>query len=462
MAPAWSDEFAYVAEARSLVLNKNLHAPHMIDESVARIGQLGSHGLGYAIIDGAAALTGWKWNFKILANIIMLGLAAAIAVRGDSVRRNRRSVVLLILLTGYILPLYLFSYMQEVTQVLLSACFFRLYMQSEREPLGFRSLVLLAICCSFAMLLRSIWAFVMISAVLITSRRHRWTAIGLTGILIVLAPLENSLMQAVFPDAFLPRAVSVLRAQGGAAFVKVMVGHLQQNLEAYFSQRTGGNWAYLAHKYWMFTLFLGCVWGGWKARLRPVLAAGVLGIVTWTAVCVLYDVFDWREQRVLAPCALVAALTAGAVAPWRYAVAVAGVTITFGAAAFLTTVPDCIRQHQAAATSYQLQHEKVRAFEALGDYLPESRENVILVPPAVVNDTVAVLSLPLRGPRSQQIRYTSNYFAKDAQEQFKRRGLLPIEYAVVVRTGPLREFPRVGTPVHEGEYYSLQRFRQPD
>ena len=456
IAPAWSDEFAYVAEARSLVLNRNLRTPFMINELVAKVGQFGSHGFAYAVVDGAfAAATGWEWNFKILSNVILLVVACVVAMCGSGIPAGRRSAIVAVLLTGYILPLYFFTYMQEVLQVTLAVCVFRLFQRADREPLNARWLVGLAAICISMTLFRAIWALAVISGVFIVQPRYRVLAGILAVIAIVSGPLETSTFQAVFPDTFLGRAFAVLRTQGTSAFIDLGISHFAENLRAYFGWRSSESLGYVAHKYWMVSLFVGSVWFGIAKSSRPVLAAGVLGMVTWLAVCGMYDVFDWREQRVLAPCALIASLALANCAGSRLVFAVVAGSFLFWITALLTMVPVSIRDHQAAASGFLRQTEKVRSFQSIGSVVPSDGEVVVLMPPSIVNDPVAILALPLRGSAGQQIRYTANIFASDPQQLYARHGRFPVDYALVPGKSSEGIVEREGVPVLEGEFFRL-------
>jgi len=433
-APAWSDEFGYVGEAVSFSLFGDFKVPGTYYEQLSAWWECGFHGPVYAGLDGSAAwLTGWKWNFKLLVNVAAVLGGLLLAWLGFRHIPQRRSMALVVVLTGFVLPIYLFTYMQEPMQVPIAVAAAVLFLRSERQAPGGAGLLAWSALGLLSGLARLTWVFLMAPLPFITRPRPAWRLAGAIAAFSVLgiALLASNRLIAPFPENWLAGAIEQGRRGGWPAFASLVGRHFADNAAAYFGAGGGISAAYVASRYWMFLLFVGALGLGGKLRRPSMLAAGLLGILTWLAVCAVYDVVNWREQRVLAPCALTCALTIVASASRPIAATVASVSAVFWIVAVTQFVPGTIREHKGVASAWRESGSRIDRVRQMALAFPAGEESVVLVPPEFHRgDAVGVLATPLAGPESRRIRYTANHNAPSPAEAYVRHGRMPVRFAI--------------------------------
>ncbi|MBC6936157.1 MAG: hypothetical protein DWB42_09985 [Chloroflexi bacterium] len=428
--PAWSDEIVYWHSALtfSQVGFDGGYYTHAEQPAPAAFSHFDTHGPWFSmLLGGIARLAGWYPQSVPFLNLLLL--TAALALFVWFTRPDARQLLFtgLLMLVFWPVLLYAPSSMQEglhqAAAVALAGLFFIRLTQGENTPR--RVLLAAAALIALVALLRLTWALLFLPLLAYGSGRARQVRLLLAGAGFVAAFLLFQWLGAPYPYNFTTRLLPILAAspaEGLSIWLRQFVGNLRR--------LTLGEPLEIALRFQVFLLVAALLIGRASASRALVrarrwlfggsrLPAGEAGFhlvnlgLLLTLNLALYDIFAWRDYRVLAPHLLLSALLLIAFRRLR----LAGLLIATGALllpAFLATYRDLHRAH------FNADRAEIAAFastlEAHVRYQPGAPNawcNTILtddlpplllgIPPGVgfsVDSTMALVGLP---PRSRYL-----------------------------------------------------------
>jgi len=432
--PSVTDEFGYYAGARVFAETGRLHGVLLCGESVARVGEFGGHGGAYAVLHGLVGRVFGNHPMNIIitnAVLLLLALALVGLLLGDVPLDSRLTVIVTVLL--YLLvPVTLFSYMQEILHVFIAAALGTLLYRASRESLPrarTRWLVGYAGVVVVATLFRPSWAIAMLGLIpLAAGWRQLMAFTGLSVAAMLAAFGYSALFLAPFPYGFLPHAMGVLGSGKLLSFFGLVAGNFGTNVGRYFASPAPFNvppgadnaavfsaqinLAYAAAKYLLFTLTVTCIVVGFMRRDRLALGVGLVALVTFGLLFTAYDAFDWREQRTLGP--LIVLLAIAMIPHRRVATVVAVILLALFPQVVSFTQNVVIARHRAVATKYRDSPGYVEQCRGIGNMLHDRKLTTVLVTRRLWPDgDISFLSFPTTNAEGFPLRYTYNMVGED-------------------------------------------------
>jgi hypothetical protein len=359
--PAWSDEVVYWHSALtfSQVGFDGGYYTHAEQPAPAAFSHFDTHGPWFPmLLGGVAGLAGWYPHSVPSLNLLLL--TAALALFVYLTRPDARQLLFmgLLLLVFWPALLYAPSSMQESLHqsagIVLAALFFIRLAQGENTPR--RLLAAALVLIALAALLRLTWALLFLPLLAYGSGRARQVRLLLAGAGFVAAFLLFQWLGAPYPYNFTTRLLPILAAnpaEGLSIWLRQFIGNLRR--------LTLGEPLEIALRFQVFLLVAALLIGRASASRALVrarrwlfggsrLPAGEAGFhlvnlgLLLALNLALYDIFAWRDYRVLAPHLLLSALLLIAFRRLR----LAGLLIATGALllpAFLSTYRDLHQAH---------------------------------------------------------------------------------------------------------------------
>ncbi|MBN2537059.1 hypothetical protein JXB37_02140 [candidate division WOR-3 bacterium] len=433
--PVSSDEVGYYSRARAFCEHGTLTSPFVLEESVSRVGQFSSHGISYNLLHGLVArAVGFHPLNAIVTNLIFLLLALAL-IAVQRLPLSRRLFLVAVVLLYFTLPVYLFTWMQETMQVFFAvvAGVLLLAVYRETDPRRRRrNVVLFVVAMVVAAWFRLSWMMFLFCLVPLArswSRALLYAAGALAGV--VAGMVYTSLFHASYPYGFLASLRPVLQQGDVLRAAGLLAGNFWSNLVTYFfraapfstppgvSAVTVANSqvavAYLGTKYLLAVLVGACCWFGVRRGDRFALAAGVIGLITFLSLFLLYDAYEWRDQRSLAPVFFLAAFALAHRA--RFRAATTAVLLMLFAPLVSYAATGVIPARRVLARKYRASRETVTALDRLRYQITERRTTTVLLSRffARWND-IYLLSLPFANSSGYPIRYTINLLGEEDLE----------------------------------------------
>jgi hypothetical protein len=240
------------------------------------------------------------------------------------------------------------------------------------------------------------------------------------------------LFHAPYPYGFLRGALRVAQEDGWGAFLLRIGEHLRLNVSRYFDGTTTSV-SYTAAKY-LYLLIAGVlVVRGLRSGRRLAVAAGLVVVTQWLALCLFYDAFNWRDLRTLGPFLLLGGLTLVECWPGRPALGFLLVAGTVWLGGIGQHAVPMIDEHQQAALDLSRDNQQAADLAVLAEVIPGSNPVTVLLPRNYLSDPPALLSLPVRSAGGAPIRYTIN--RRGAIHD--RHGHIAVDYALLPPGVPL-------------------------
>ncbi|XVQ82598.1 hypothetical protein ACQP2K_27555 [Microbispora siamensis] len=321
--PAWSDEIEYwhqVATFRAVGFAGGVYG---VDEAEGRLPFLhfGWHGPAFPmLLASIGAITGWRPSSGPLINMAALGTALfgyLALIRAGWVRATLTAALVL---TFWPLMLYMTSTMQEsihqATACVLAGLFFLLIRGGPdmRRTLYVAGVVFLSLAC----LLRPTWALLFVPLFFLrgaTLSRRRLGLAVIKAIPIIVAAFGISTAVSMPYPNFVARLTERLALSPPDA-AKLLLAHIYHSVRGL----AVGSWPELALRAALLAIIVASgvrvvrhLRGGGATHREDLAAAAfhILNLVPMLALLVgFYDVFDWRDYRVVAPYVLLSALVA--------------------------------------------------------------------------------------------------------------------------------------------------------
>ncbi len=349
--PVWLDELSfwrslYSWDARGFDTGYN----GMFEEA-ATVGTLGISGLGPILIYGwFIKLFGLSGNTILICNAVWISLGAAVFC---ALRKPRPAVAfsLSAMVMGYMpIVLYCFTSMTELFNyaAMLFYLAFLLRYQEQRSPWA---LVMCTLTVLFGCLYRPMYCVLFIPLVMFFSRYKlglrmvvsALVAVALTAMAYFLSALAAAPNAQGFP-------YHLLRAENFGTLVRMLLSHSKANLMDYFSST--GHLMQDAFRWMYMGLTALCLLASFFALERrglrphkvqagfrpPFFSCFLLLVAAFGLTVMLYEAYDWRDFRRLAPYLWL--VIAFFIARHRFTLPVVSLAACVVTTALLFTVPD--------------------------------------------------------------------------------------------------------------------------
>jgi hypothetical protein len=402
--PVWSDEFFYYTNAASFFKNSTLKAALTFNGSGSRLLGADAHGFAYPVLNGGIAkIFGWG-NFNIIYTNFFFIIASLAMVWFQKIITGYQKI----LITAFILlfpffVLYGFTYMQESIHIFFSiACsilIYKIHINGKRKYY-FSFVFLVAVAALF----RPLWLFWLIGLIPFAKSRLQFRNLILIFVLGITASffITYYFTEAV-PNYF--SAVNNLFAQGQikAVFFS-LVKHFAYNLYAYFFS-TENFLIYLPIKYLIFATLVLFVFNAIKYRSKLHISIALIGVLNFLLLFLFYDVFKWREIRVLAP------FFYFCIPFWVTEINnyLKYLCLFVLAVLFILTLPvaeQWIEERNIHSAKKALNQQAV--FDEIGQNV--SGNAIVLVNYLPTDSTLDLISLPLQNVSNSPIRYIIPYY----------------------------------------------------
>ena len=306
--PVWSDELAYWHEILSLSQKGLQHGYYTYNEVAPVLSSFGSHGFGtvtvYALF---AQVFGWKTYSIVIANTFFMSLAFLFLF--IMLKPTAKIICFVLLFTVSYSPYLLFSVtsMSEgLNYALLIVYFVFLYAFIQRDNMVL-FLSLLAICTAFS-LVRIIYIVLFLPVLFIRNKESKFDFklliyalfwLVFSAILFVV----NGRFISPYPDSFLKELFSAIGITGKVSLFAV---HFADNLLNFVNPFSDNLLQVLERYFTLVVLIYSLLKSGMmhskqkKIEIRYFVVFLILFLVLLITFGA-YDVFDWRDYRVLAP-----------------------------------------------------------------------------------------------------------------------------------------------------------------
>ena len=413
-APIWSDEYVYVANARSFFENTRLHDAYILKETASAVGGFGGHGFAYNLLHGAIAkCVGFHVENLLLTNTALLLLALALIGAQRSLSLTQKSVCILLLLLNLVPVLYTFSCMQEALHLLFGVAAGLLLWRMWAADNPRRCVAIYFALLFVATLFRPswwLWSIGLLPLARTGKERAIYAAALLGGMLGAWA-----LFHWCAPVPYASFAQKVVRLQDAAAIAQAMYAHFARSVYRYFATEYEYGAAYFVSKY---LLVIGTYYALSRGRARKnrlLLAAGVIGLANLLFLFTVFDAFDWRGHRMLAPVMCLLGIVIASERQWT-AAAVALICLGALFPSAVRQSEEWIAQRNAVADAFRGSSALAAEFNAIAAVIPDPRLTTVLASRAFFqNNDMHPLLLPVRSTRGYPIRYTFNKYGADLQ-----------------------------------------------
>jgi hypothetical protein len=298
--PVLSDEFFYYSNAASFFENNTLSAALTYNGSGSKFFGADAHGIAYPVLNGGIAkLFGWHSLNFLYTNIFFVAASLLITWVQKGISISDKVLISALLLLFPFFVLYGFTFMQESIHIFFAVASSFLLFNISRT--GKRShIAMFVLLIVIAGLFRPLWFFWLIGLLPFAKNKLQRNVF----ILIFTAGVVASFLYAYYFAEAVPNYFSSLVnvfaggniKEGIFSFVK----HFAANVYLYLFS-TESNLVYLPIKYLVLIAFTIFTIKALKYKAKLHLAIALVGAVNFGLLFCLYDVFGWREIRVLAP-----------------------------------------------------------------------------------------------------------------------------------------------------------------
>ena len=306
--PVWSDELSYWHEVLSFSTKGFNFGYYTINESLPKYLSFGSHGFGtisvYALF---AKVFGWKAYSIVIANAFFLSFSFLFIIL--LVKPAAKQIFLFLLFTVSFAPLILFcsTSMSELLNYSILIVYFGLLYKYIKEN-GKNIFVLLVVFCVAISFIRIIYIILILPILLKNNNEFRFDKKSIVYIILwiffgAILFIVNGLFVSPYPDSYL-----------NELFLSVSISDFFANFAVHFFQNTvnfinpvSENLIQVSERYFVIFITIYSLLKSnilhlqrKKIKIEYFIVFLILILITLINIAV-YDVFDWRDFRVLAP-----------------------------------------------------------------------------------------------------------------------------------------------------------------
>ncbi len=306
--PVWSDELSYWHEIFSLSQKGFHHGYYTYNEIIPSISNFGPHGLGtVSVYTLFAKFFGWKSYSMIIANAFFISIAFCILV--IIVKPASKVITFIFLFTITYTPYLLFSItsMSEGLNYALVIVYFSLLhilIQHKRKTV----FILLLVVCTYFSIIRIIYILFFLPLLFVLKKEYKFDSklflyFGFWILFSVILFIFSSWFVSPYPDSFLNE---LFKVNGLNQKISLFTAHFVANLKN-FVNPFSDDILQVLERYFVFIVL---IYSFIKSKLlrtkfkRIEIRYFVVFLILFSVFLITvaaYDVFDWRDYRVLAP-----------------------------------------------------------------------------------------------------------------------------------------------------------------
>ncbi len=298
--PVWNDEFFYYTNSASFFENTTLKAALTYNGSGSRLLGGDAHGFAYPLLNGGIAkIFGWHNLNFIYTNFLFVAAALVLVFFQKNITSVNRLFIILFVLIFPFFAIYGFTYMQESVHIFFAIVCSILIGRINREGLA-KDYCFFILVVFIAALFRPFWLIWLVGLIpfaVNTFQRRLYILLFLFGS--VLSVLLMFYFTEFVPNYF--ASVIALIGKGDiGGFLYSMIKHFTYNGYAYFFKNENS----LVYFFVKCSILAALIFFSTKAYIHKsklFISIAFTGIVNFLVLFLLYDVFMWRETRVLVP-----------------------------------------------------------------------------------------------------------------------------------------------------------------
>lgn len=402
--PVWNDEHFYYINANAYFQNNTLAAALTLNGKGSIIFKCDPHGFAYPLLHGSfAKLIGWHSSNFILFNFLLIALSIVLIFYLLPVSLNKKIYIIAIFLLFPFIPLYAFTYMQELIQVFFAVLLGVLLYHISEEKNNKKLIVIFVLAIVVASLFRGSWFFWLIGLLPFANNKRELLYFFILFILGFFASIAfvNLFGEAV-PNYF-SQMIALLLDGKIYEVAHSLFMHTLNNVKLYLFS-TNSSLVYFSMKFLTAGVIGFFSYHAIKTKDKMSISIVLMGLVNFILVFIFYDANYWREIRTLSPLfyfsilflvlkldnksnyILIAALTAL-------------FTLTFKISL------QQIKERNDIANYSQLEHD---AFRLIAESV--SKDEIILINNIPIEHSWLMLYLPLQNKYKQPIRYMIPFY----------------------------------------------------
>jgi hypothetical protein len=297
--PVWSDEFFYYKNASSFFYTGTLRAALTFNGSGSRLLGADAHGFAYPLLNGCIAkIFGWNNLNFVYTNLFFVFAALIIVWIQKTITSIQKILITVLVLLFPFFTLYGFTYMQESIHIFFAVtCSTVIYNINKKQKRKYYILFIALVLT--ASLFRPSWLFWLIGLIPFARGKFQRNTLILIFILgIPISFLITYYFTEPVPNYFSSITNLIVHGEIKAALYS-LARHFIYNTYSYFFL-TEKQFIYLPIKYLIFAALTFFVFKAFKGKSKLHFSIVLIGVLNFFLLFLLYDVFGWREVRVLA------------------------------------------------------------------------------------------------------------------------------------------------------------------
>lgn len=305
--PSRSDMVGYFLEAKGFAETGRVGSFVMMNENTSKILGTGPHGPFYAILHGTfAKLFGLKGiNFVTMHLLFLAGyLAYVLRFKEFDLRQK---LILTLLQFGYFTTIFfVFSFNQETIHIFFTAIvsfkFIELFNKhKDSDGIIWKDVIIFLSILFGCTLFRFGWALWSLGILALAKKRKDIIPLFITAASVaVMGHLYRMLFHSPDDYGLVKLATDMILNGEILKAISSIWDNVLYNINAYFVS------VYRVHYYYYskilyFIIAATVTYFGYKKKDKLMLGAGIIALVNLAALIVLYNAYDYREIRGLAP-----------------------------------------------------------------------------------------------------------------------------------------------------------------
>jgi hypothetical protein len=299
--PVWSDELFYYLNTYSFFQSNSLQAALTFKGSGSILFGADAHGFAYPLLNGLfSKAVGWyNLNF-ILLNFIFIAIVILIICFIKSITVNQKLNTIAFVLLFPFLPLYAFTYMQEVIHILIAVSLSVLFYNISKKGLTNDRFIFIVLIVLLAGIFRSLWLFWLIGLIPFAKSKQQLYFFVFLFIFVGISSLVyNKYLMEPVPNYFLS-IIELLNRGELLAMIKSLLIHFIQNIKLYFLALDSSG-VYFFMKYIAFGSVVYFGYLAYRKKEKIYMSLFLIGSINFLLLFLFYDAFGWREIRTMSP-----------------------------------------------------------------------------------------------------------------------------------------------------------------
>lgn len=298
--PVWSDEFGYYINTQSFFENSTLKAAITLSGEGSAVFGADPHGFAYPLFHGCIAkIFGWSNLNFIITNFILLSASILMVWSIKSIHTRQKLWISSFILLFPFVPLYLFTYMQEIIHIsvaiIVSVLIYLIYSKENNNTIY---IVLFILTIFIAGCFRVLWFFWLIGLIpLAKDKRQGIAYLLLFAFGIIISFVFSKLFAEAVPNKFSSIIAFLKNGELKNVFASVYYNFIKNIMLYFFSIQNGV--VYVFMKFTIFGAVLFFTFLAFRNKSRLNMALALIGIVNFVLLFFIYDAFDWREIRTM-------------------------------------------------------------------------------------------------------------------------------------------------------------------